>query len=59
MNKNTTNQLELFLTNANGLQNEHTEIEELLQNNSVKIVSITETLRNPEIHEAETEIPNY
>ena len=30
-----------------------------LQKHSVKIVNITETLWNPEINKAETEIPNY
>ena len=59
MHTNRANQLELFLTNANGLQNKHTELEALLQAHSVKIACITETWWNPGILKAETQIPNY
>ena len=59
MHTNPANQLELFLTNANGLRNKHTELEALLQAHSVKIACITETWWNPDILEAETQIPNY
>ena len=59
MNTNTANQLELFLTKANGIQNKHTELESLLQAHSIKIACIAETWWNPDILEAETQITNY
>lgn len=59
MHTNPANQLELFLTNAKGLQNKKTELEELLQAHLVKIACITETWWNPDILEAETQTTNY